>query len=102
MDDLKKGIISFPLPRIEQRKSGRPARALDIIAIKLSQLPYYGVSNAELLISSLVRAFRKNTTNINQQMHLYDFHLKHFKTLKTTPTCFDLFRSSPGSFVVPC
>jgi len=30
------------------------------------------------------------------------FHLKHFKTLKTTPTCFDLFRSSSGSFVVPC
>ena len=42
------------------------------------------------------------TSNINQQMHLYDFHLKHFKTHKTTPTCFDIFRSSSGSFVVPC
>jgi hypothetical protein len=39
----------FPLPRIEQRKSGRPARALDITATTLSQLPYDGVSNAELL-----------------------------------------------------
>jgi len=36
----------------------------------------------------------KITSTINQQMHLYNFHLKHFKTLKTTPTCFDLFRSS--------
>ena len=42
------------------------------------------------------------TSNINQQMHLYTFHLKHFKTHKTTPICFDLFRSSSGSFVVPC
>jgi len=42
------------------------------------------------------------TSTINQQMHLYKFHLKHFKTLKTTPTCFELFRSSSGSFVVPC
>jgi len=42
------------------------------------------------------------TSTINQQMRLYNFHLKHFKTLKTTPTCFDLFRSSSGSFVVPC
>ena len=24
------------------------------------------------------------------------------KTLKITPTCFDLVRSSSGSFVVPC
>jgi len=42
------------------------------------------------------------TSTINQQMHLYNFHLKHFKTLKTTPTCFNIFRSSSGSFVVPC
>jgi len=42
------------------------------------------------------------SSTINQQMHLYNFHLKHFKTLKTTPTCFYLFRSSSGSFVVPC
>ena len=34
-------------------------------------------------------------------MHLYNFHLKHVKKLKTTPTCFELFRSSSGSFVVP-
>jgi len=46
------------------------------------------------MISSLHRAFRKITSTINQQMHLYNFHLKHFKTLKTTPTYFDLFRSS--------
>ena len=26
------------------------------------------------------------TSTINQQMHLYNFHLKHFKTFKTTPT----------------
>jgi len=31
------------------------------------------------------------TSNINQQMHLYNFHLKHFKIHKTTPKCFDLF-----------
>ena len=55
-----------------------------------------------LSIPTLRRAFRKITSNINQQMHLYNFHLKHFKTLKTTPTYFDLFRSSSGSFVVPC
>jgi len=42
------------------------------------------------------------TSTINQKMHLHNFHLKHFKTLKTTSTCFDLFRSSSGSFVVPC
>jgi len=42
------------------------------------------------------------TSTINQQMHLHNFHLKHFKTLKTTPTCFDLFRLSSGSFVFPC
>ena len=24
---------------------------------------------------------------INQEIHLYNFHLEHFKTLKTTPTC---------------
>ena len=42
------------------------------------------------------------TSTINQQMHLFNFHLKHFKTLKTTPTYFDLFRTSSGSFVVPC
>jgi len=49
-----------------------------------------------------LRAFRKITSTINQQMHLYNFHLKRFETLKTTPTYFDLFRSSSGSFVVPC
>jgi len=32
-----------------------------------------------LSISSLDRAFRKITSNINQQMHPYNFHLKHFK-----------------------
>jgi len=53
---------------------------------------YIQATFRELLISS----------TINQQMHLYNFHLKHFKTLKTTPKCFDLFRSSSGSFVVPC
>jgi len=53
-------------------------------------------------ISSLHRAFRKITSTINQQMRLYNFHLKHFKILKTTPTYFDLFRSSSGSFVIPC
>jgi len=37
----------------------------------------------------LHRAFRKITSTINQQMHLYNFHLKYFKTLKTTATCFD-------------
>jgi len=42
-----------------------------------------------------------STSDINQQMHIYNFHLKHFKTRKTTPTYFDL-RSSSGSFVVPC
>jgi len=42
----------------------------------------------------------KNTSTINQQMHIYNFHLKHFKTLKTTPTCFDLFRSSPLAKVI--
>ena len=29
-------------------------------------------------------------------------YITSLKTLKTTPTCFDLFRSSSGSFVVPC
>jgi len=35
-----------------------------------------------LWISSLDRAFRKITSNINQQMHLYNFHLKHIKLLQ--------------------
>jgi len=55
-----------------------------------------------LWILSLQRAFCKITSTLNQQMHLYNFHLQHFKTLKTTPTYSDLFRSSSGSFVVPC
>jgi len=50
------------------------------------------VKRTEKWISSLHRAFRKITSTINQQVHLYNFHLKRFKTLKTTPTCFDLFR----------
>ena len=33
-------------------------------------------------ISSLDRAFLKITSNINQQMHLYNFHLKHIKLLR--------------------
>ena len=37
-------------------------------------------------ISSLRRAFREITSTIKQQIHLYNFHLKHCKTLKTTPT----------------
>ena len=65
--------------------------------LKIAQL-----LNAIKGISSLHRAFRKITSTINQQMHLYNFHLKRFKTLKTTPTRFDLFRSSSGSFVIPC
>jgi len=43
-------------------------------------------------ISSLHPAFCKITSTINQKMHLYYFHLKHFKTLKTTSTYFDLFQ----------
>jgi len=39
---------------------------------------------------------------INQQLHLHNFHIKHFKILKITPTYFDLVRSSSGSFVVLC
>jgi len=33
-------------------------------------------------ISSLHRAFREITSTINQQMHLYNFHLKHLKPLR--------------------
>ena len=36
----------------------------------------------------LHRAFRRITSIINQQLHLHKFHIK---TLKITPTCFDLF-----------
>ena len=41
-------------------------------------------------------------STINQQIHVYNFHLERSKTLKTIPTCVYLFRSSSGSFVVPC
>jgi len=65
-----------------------------------------GLSKIKWLIPrilSLHHAFCKVTSTINQQIHLYNFNLKHFKILKTTPTCFDLIRSSSsGSFVVPC
>jgi len=44
----------------------------------------------------------ENDMIISQQPHLHNFHIKHFKTLKTTPTCFDLVRSTSGSFVAPC
>jgi len=36
-------------------------------------------------ISPLHRAFRKITSNINQQMHLCNFHLKHLKPLRHVP-----------------
>jgi len=42
------------------------------------------------------------TSIINQQLHLRNFHIKHFKPLKITPACFNLVRSSSRSFVVPC
>ena len=32
------------------------------------------------------------TSVINQQLHLHKFHIKTLKTLKITPTCFDLFQ----------
>ena len=40
----------------------------------------------------LHRAFRRITSIINQQLHLYKFQIKTIKTLKITPTCFDLFQ----------
>ena len=30
-----------------------------------------------------------HTSTINLQMHLHNFHLKHFKTFKATPKYFD-------------
>jgi len=46
-----------------------------------------------LRILPLAKHIQSITSTINQQMNLYNFHLKHFKTLKTTPTCsrFSLF-----------
>ena len=41
------------------------------------------------------------TSTIKQELHLHNFHLKHFKTLKTTPIYFDLFRTSSENLVVP-
>jgi len=74
--------------------------------IFLPYLTYNAISGQKLMNRKCVLIFSKSlfgtTSTINQQMHLYSFHLKQFKTLKTTPTCFDLFRSSSGSFVVPC
>ena len=31
------------------------------------------------------------TSVTNQQLHLHKFHIKTLKTIKITPTCFDLF-----------
>ena len=45
-------------------------------------MPCSDVTNLSVWISSLDRAFRKITSTIKQQMHLYNFHLKHFKHLK--------------------
>jgi len=45
-----------------------------------------------ICISSLDRAFRKITSTINQQMHLYNYHLKHFKTLKNHSDMFRFFQ----------
>jgi len=43
---------------------------------------------------------RHSISVINQHLLLYKFHIK---TIKNTPTCFDLFRSSSGSYVcLPC
>jgi len=53
-------------------------------------------------ISPLHHAIRKITSTINQEMLFYNFQLKHFKTIKTTKTCFDLFRSSSENFLGPC
>jgi len=43
------------------------------------------------LIKIKIQNKEKNLTSIiNQQLHLHNFHIKHFKTLKITP---DMFRS---------
>jgi len=42
------------------------------------------------------------TSVINQHLHLHNSHIKTIKTLKNTPTCFDIFRLSSGSYVFPC
>ena len=43
---------------------------------------YSPESQDRLWVSSLHRAFRKITSTINQQMHVYNFHLKHLKPLR--------------------
>jgi len=47
-------------------------------------------THSSTIINNLLlhRAFRRITSIINQQFHLHKFHIK---TLKITPTCFDLF-----------
>ena len=102
---IKKYIYCYTLRTVHRDKHtwARPIRC-KLFLRNSFQLNYlrHETHESHLWISSLHRAFRKITLTINQQMHLYNFHLKHFKTLKTTPTSFDLFRSSSGSFVVPC
>ena len=43
---------------------------------------FYDVPRMRIGFSSLHRAFRKITSTINQQMHLYNFHLKHLELLR--------------------
>ena len=73
---------------------------MHIVIVGLSRRKIFSICLSSFKICTDIRI--DFTSTINQQMHLYNFHLKHFKTLKTTPTCFDLFKSSSGSFVVPC
>jgi len=59
------------------------------------QCPYEYVQRfreVRFWFSSLHRAFRKITSTINQQTHLYNFHLKHFKTLKNHSAMFRSFQ----------
>jgi len=64
------------------------------------QTPTVKKKNLQILL--LHRVFCRITSIINQHLHLYKFHIKTIKILKNTPTCFDHFRSSSGSYAFPC
>jgi len=55
------------------------------------QIGFHAVSDSLNMSERLFVVTLLVTPTINQQMHLYNFHLKHFKILNTTPTCFDFF-----------
>jgi len=87
----RRRIINSPSPHYFTLASYIP----HYLGLGLPAFTYYWDKSAErnsfLLAVIHVMQLKLKTSIINQQLHLHKFHIKHLKTIKITPTCFDLF-----------